>query len=257
VTSHRVALDRVLRVAAPSRPTTATELPAAIAWTEDEGLKLSQAARAFSVPACVTIVTLFVVHPPKWMTLSKPAVVEAPKVAPATAAVKKQKPLPNIIAVDRRIARRVNALRPCVKQRLVRVARRLPRKMTLLVTSAARTRQEQASLRPTFGIKARPGTSTHEDGRAIDVNVIVNGVRLRPRMNAKVIGPLMASEGFRSLGRRDPVHYSIPKEAIDPTLTKGPDLDLMTMREYQEVQAQAETGEEVATADLPAAAEQP
>src|SRR5688500_17746030 len=59
-------------------------------------------------------------------------------------------PLPKIVAVDRRIAKRVNGLRPCVKQRLQRVARKLPKKVTLLVTSATRTYAEQKSLRGTF-----------------------------------------------------------------------------------------------------------
>ena len=220
-----------------------------------QALRSSQAVRLFSVPACVTVVSLLAVHPPKWMTPSKPIVTRAPEAALAPAPKEKAapKPAPKIIAVNQRIARRVNALRPCVKQRLVRVARKLPKKVTLLVTSATRTRQEQASLRPTFGIKARPGTSTHEDGRAIDLNVFVNGVRISPRLQHKVIGPLMASEGFKHLGRRDPVHYSVPRDEIDPTLTKGPDLDLMTMGEYHEVLAQAEDAPEVAAVDVAAA----
>jgi hypothetical protein len=149
-----------------------------------------------------------------------------------------QKTPSNIIAVDRRIAKRLNALRPCVKERLVRVARKLPRRVTLLVTSAHRTREEQASLRSTFGVKARPGTSPHEDGRAIDVNVLVDGKRLSPRRQHKVIGPAMASEGFRYLGPRDPVHYSIPREETDPTLAQGPDLQVMTMQEMLEAKEQ-------------------
>src|SRR5687767_8046346 len=104
-------------------------------------------------------------RPPEWSV--PPAAVQPPQAAicrPAPALPE----IPRIVAIDKRIARRVNALRPCIKQRLVRVTRKLPTKVTLLVTSAFRTREEQASLRSTFGVKARPGTSTHEDGRAID-----------------------------------------------------------------------------------------
>lgn len=143
--------------------------------------------------------------------------------------------MPRIVAVDQRIARRVNALRPSVKQRLERVVAKLPQRVTLLVTSARRTRAEQASLKSTFGVKARPGTSPHEDGRAIDVNVLVDGKRISPRMNNRVIGVAMASEGFRYLGAIDPVHYSVPKEGVDRTLTKGPAMDLMTIDEMLEL----------------------
>jgi hypothetical protein len=147
-------------------------------------------------------------------------------------------PLPKIVAVDRRIAKRVNGLRPCVKQRLQRVARKLPKKVTLLVTSAARTYAEQKSLRGTFGVKARPGRSTHEDRRAIDVNVLVDGERVSPRLNNKIIGDAMASEGFRALGPADPVHYSIPKHEIDTSLEKGPLMELPTMSEFRELVAE-------------------
>ncbi len=139
-----------------------------------------------------------------------------------------------LVAVDRRIATRVNQLRPCVKARLKRVVEKLPANVTILVTSAHRTREEQASLVPTFGIKARPGRSTHEDGRAVDVNVLVDGVRISPRRNQRVIGAAMASEGFRYLGRRDPVHYSIPKEKIDPAPTEDPVLEVATWDEMQQ-----------------------
>jgi hypothetical protein len=157
--------------------------------------------------------------------------------APALKAPPPSLEVSRLVAVDRRIARRLNALRPCVKQRLARVVRKLPRRVRLLVTSAHRTREEQASLKSTYGVKAKPGTSTHEDGRAIDVNVLVDGQRVSPRRNQEIIGDVMASEGFRHLGRRDPVHYSIPKEALDPSLTQGPELDVVTMDEMLEIQA--------------------
>lgn len=165
----------------------------------------------------------------------------------------KRREVPRLIAIDKRIARRVNALRPCVKQRLVRVLDRLPRRVTLLVTSARRTRAEQAALHSTFGVKAKPGMSTHEDGRAIDVNVLVDGRRISPRRNNKIIGAAMASEGFRYLGAMDPVHYSLPKEEVDPTIKHGPLLEVMTMAEAQELQAQLEEPAPL-PADLPSVA---
>lgn len=198
---------------------------------------LYRTARALTIPASVTLLCSLEAKPPRWLTpptLRRPAQVEAPKP--------EIKPFeePKILAVNERIAKRINALRPCVKERLVRVTEKLPKKVTLLVTSATRTRQEQAALRPTFGVKARPGTSTHEDGRAVDLNVIVDGKRVSPRMNQKIIGKVMASEGFRHLGRIDPVHYSVPKEKIDTSLTAGPNLQVMTMAEAKELRAEAE-----------------
>lgn len=162
--------------------------------------------------------------------------------------------LPRLVAVDRRVARRVNALRPCVKRRLLAAVGRLPQRVTLLVTSAHRTREEQASLRPTFGIKARPGTSTHEDGRAVDLNVLVDGCRVSPRMNAKIIGPVMASVGFRALGPRDPVHYSVPRESVDVTLVSGPELTPPTMAEMVDLRAARARDEAIEVAALTAPA---
>lgn len=201
---------------------------------------LNRTARALTIPASITLLCCLNATPPRWLTppaLRKPLVVEAPKPEVAPKPVEK----PKILAVNKRIARRINALRPAVKHRLVRVLRKLPKKVTLLVTSATRTREEQAALRPTFGIKARPGTSTHEDGRALDVNVLVDGVRVSPRMNQKIIGKAMASEGFKHLGPRDPVHYSIPKWDLDLTLDQGPDLQVLTVGEMDALEKQAET----------------
>jgi hypothetical protein len=171
-------------------------------------------------------------RPPEWSV--PPAAIQPPQAAICQPA--RLPEIPQIVAVDERIARRVNALRPCIKQRLVRVTRKLPKKVTLLVTSAFRTREEQASLRSTFGVKARPGMSTHEDGRAIDVNVLVDGERVSPRRQNKIIGQAMSSEGFRYLGPADPVHYSVPKDQVDQTLLAGPDLQVMTWSEMQDLQ---------------------
>jgi hypothetical protein len=140
--------------------------------------------------------------------------------------------------VDKRIVARVRALRPTVKKRLQRVVRKLPSRVSLLVTSAHRTREEQAALRPTFGVKAKPGASPHEDGRAVDVNVLVDGKRVSPRRNQSIIGPAMASEGFRHLGPADPVHYSVPRE-MAATPADDPDLEILTYSEMQELAQQS------------------
>jgi len=219
---------------------------------------LHRATRILMIPSTVTMLATVVVNPPKWTVVqSAPPAIVAPMEAQQTQ--QELKELPRIIAVDERIAQRVNDLQPCVKQRLMRVAQKLPKRVTLLVTSAYRTHDEQASLQPTFGIKARPGTSAHEHGRAIDLNVLVDGKRISPRFNQKVIGEEMASEGFRYLGRRDPVHYSVPKDDINPTVTESPDLEVMTwdaMRELAQQhiaqQSGAPGGAEVATMGQPA-----
>jgi len=205
-------------------------------------------AKLVSVPASITLLCGLTMQVPNGLTKRFDTPV-APGVTAVPAKPKVQE-MPKLIAFDQRIARRVNALRPSVKQRLQRVAARLPKNVTLMVTSAARTRAEQASLRSTFGVKARAGTSPHEDGRAVDVNVFVDGERVRPRVQNKIIGDVMASEGFRYLGASDPVHYSIPKEAIDTTLTSGPLLEVPTMREMLEIKAQVEEQNLVATAEI-------
>lgn len=198
---------------------------------------LPRTAKLVSVPASLTLLCGLSLQVPHGLTRR---FEQAEKPVQVVKAKPKPKALPKLIAYDRRIARRVNALRPCVKQRLQRVVARLPKNVTLMVTSAARTRAEQASLRSTFGVKARPGTSTHEDGRAVDVNVFVDGERVRPRIQNKIIGEVMASEGFRYLGPKDPVHYSIPKEAIDTTMTSGPLLEVPTMHEMLELKAEVQ-----------------
>jgi hypothetical protein len=145
--------------------------------------------------------------------------------------------LPKLVAVDARIARRVNALRPGVKVKLLRAVSRLPKNVTLVVTSAARTRAEQASLKATYGVKAKPGRSPHEDGRAVDVNVLVDGERIRTRAQNKIIGWAMRASGFHYLGAMDPVHYSVPREKVGKPET-SPDLEVMTVGQMDELKAE-------------------
>ncbi len=201
----------------------------------------SQIARLLAVPTCVSLLTGIAFEPPSWMVPARPHPGHALAAAPAHP-LRGPKPIPRLLAVDGRIAKRVNALRPGVKRRLAAVVRRLPSRVTLLVTSAARTRAEQRALKSTFGVKARPGTSAHEDGRAIDLNVLVDGERISPRLNNSVIGPAMASEGFVYLGRRDPVHYSLPKADLSRTDyardAHGPELDVMSVHEAREIESE-------------------
>lgn len=203
--------------------------------------------RLVSVPASITLLCGLTLHIPHGLTKRfEPPTAPAANAEPAMPKVQE---MPKLIAFDSRIARRVNALRPSVKQRLQRAVSRLPKNVTLMVTSAARTRAEQSSLRSTFGVKARPGTSPHEDGRAVDVNVFVDGERVRPRVQNKIIGEVMASEGFKYLGASDPVHYSIPKEAIDASLTSGPLLEVPTMQEMLVMKAQVQEQNLLAAAE--------
>lgn len=124
---------------------------------------------------------------------------------------------PRLLATEPRIATRLNQIRPCVKQRLLTALKNLPANYTILITSAHRTTEEQANLVSDFGVKARPGTSTHEDGRAVDLNLFIDGERVRPKYQNRYIGKAMAAAGFRHLGAIDPVHYSVPKELVTET----------------------------------------
>ncbi|MFN3653175.1 MAG: hypothetical protein ACK47B_26640 [Armatimonadota bacterium] len=201
---------------------------------------LTRTLRLATLPGCVTLLCALNAQAPQAFlppAISHSPLAAQPKVEPAPPREKKE--VSRLLAVDNRIAKRVNQLRPCVKHRLSRVLSRLPEKVSILVTSAHRTTAEQASLRPTFGIKAKPGTSTHEDGRAVDVNVFVDGERVPPRRHNKVIGKAMALEGFKYLGPSDPVHYSVPKWELDKT-AEDVELPVMTMAEAEEAIAHNE-----------------
>ncbi len=178
--------------------------------------------------------------PPRYMLAVRPEMA-VPVVAVGASGMLNADPLPlpapepvpppRLIAVDDRIAIRTEQLRPEVKQRLVRAAERLPEGVSLIVTSAYRTREEQAALTPTFGVKARPGTSTHEVGRGIDLNTLVDGERISPREQHAVIGEALSAEGFRWLGSSDPVHYSIPAWVLNRRPEEDRSLALPTLDE--------------------------
>jgi hypothetical protein len=207
---------------------------------------LTRSLRLATLPGCVTLLCALNAQAPRAFlppAISQSTLAVQPKVEPAP---REKKEVSRLLAVDNRIAKRVNQLRPCVKHRLSRVLSRLPEKVSILVTSAHRTHAEQASLKPTFGIKAKPGTSTHEDGRAVDVNVFVDGERVPPRRHNKVIGKAMAKEGFKYLGPSDPVHYSVPKWELDKSV-EDVELPVMTMAEAEEAIAHNEAIEQEGT----------
>lgn len=219
---------------------------------------VTRTLRLATLPGYVTLLSVLYTFPsqevlPQWQrpVETAPAVAEAPKPKPAPV-----REVSRILAVDTRIAVRTNQLRPCVKQRLARVVQKLPKNVTLLVTSAHRTHEEQASLVPTFGLKARPGMSTHEDGRGVDLNVFVDGERVPPRRQHRLIGQAMASEGFRHPFPRDPVHYSIPKEELNQQ-AQDVELPVMTMAHAEEIreeqQATRQDDDTVALANAVAA----
>lgn len=82
-----------------------------------------------------------------------------------------------------------------------------------IITSTKRSSSEQQRLFADFqkGLRrfpvARPGTSLHETGRAVDI-VPIDPADL-PRLVA-----IMRSSGFRWAGSRDRVHFDIPKRGI-------------------------------------------
>lgn len=206
-----------------------------------------RAAPALSIPALMTVLVAIQARPPQWMVAPAPP-PPPPPPAPAPvvrAAPRVKRVIPKILAVDSRIKKRVQKLRPSIRKRLAHVAKKLPDRVTLLVTSAYRTYNEQKKLIPTFGVKAKPGRSPHEDGRAIDVNVMVDGDILSPRKNRSVIGKVMAEAGFKHLGAIDPVHYSVPKHEIGK-VSNPPVLDVMTMDEAREVLLQERLAESLA-----------
>src|SRR5438105_2281518 len=107
-------------------------------------------ARLVVLPAGLTLLCCAQVAPPRWL---RPAahVFQFRKAArPTPHTVVKLPALPRIVAIDSRIARRVNALRPGVKIRLLKAVAKLPTKVVLLITSAARTHAEQRALHGTF-----------------------------------------------------------------------------------------------------------
>lgn len=201
----------------------------------------TRVAPALSLSSLMLLLAAVQAQPPRWMTTPPEPLVLAPEPPPAPAPPPlppKPRKVPPILAVDNRIRNRVNGLKPAIKKRLAHVARKLPQRVRILVTSAYRTRQEQANLRPTFGVKAKPGRSAHEDGRAIDVNVLIDGQRISPKRNHAVIGKIMAEAGFRYLGHHDPVHFSVPKHEIGSVVAETPQLDVMTIDELEETRAE-------------------
>jgi len=107
--------------------------------------------------------------------------------------------LPRTAALERRVARRYLA----VKQRLDRNG-----VGNLTMTWGFRTTCQQINVDAGPNLKAKPGTSPHEAGRAVDVT----GMRWRPDRAAIVAA--FRDEGFRWLGMADPPHFEVPAEEL-------------------------------------------
>jgi hypothetical protein len=100
---------------------------------------------------------------------------------------------PRTPALDRRVARR-----------LLRVREDLESKNIFLTfTWGFRTNCQQRNVNPGPNLKALPGTSPHEAGRAVDVN----GMLVNPRRE-EIIATFRL-HGFRWLGRKDPPHFEV------------------------------------------------
>lgn len=73
---------------------------------------------------------------------------------------------------------------------------------TATITSGHRTTEEQEKVGATFGIKAKPGTSKHEKGNAVDVSSA-------DAREMESMGILAKYGLHRPLGERDPVHIEL------------------------------------------------
>lgn len=105
---------------------------------------------------------------------------------------------PRTPALDRRVARRWLA----VKQDLD------AQRISITMTWGFRTNCQQRNVNPGGNLKAVPGTSPHEAGRAVDVN----GIRVRG--DAAQIIATFRRHGWVWLGRRDPPHFEIKGHVV-------------------------------------------
>ena len=98
---------------------------------------------------------------------------------------------------------------PEVRSAFLRVKDRAKRELgvDIVLTSGDRSHERQKQLwrgraKNPFPV-ARPGTSNHEHGLAVDLNVFRNGKKLPE----SVVAQIAAEEGFQWLGERDRVHF--------------------------------------------------
>ncbi len=106
---------------------------------------------------------------------------------------------PKTPALDRRVARKLLAVRLDLQ------AQGIP---PLRFTYGFRSTREQIAVNPGGNLKAAPGTSPHEAGRAVDVS----GMRTRP--DRSYIIATFKRHGWQHLGLYDLPHFQIPAEAV-------------------------------------------
>ncbi|MDQ3566312.1 MAG: hypothetical protein M3436_20295 [Pseudomonadota bacterium] len=102
-------------------------------------------------------------------------------------------------ALDRRVARRmIGAINHLAEEGLA----------PLSFTWALRTTCQQRNVNPGPNLKARPGSSPHEAGSAVDVS------GMSSRRDAGRIVQIMGTHDFIWLGRRDPPHFHVMPATI-------------------------------------------
>jgi hypothetical protein len=105
---------------------------------------------------------------------------------------------PRTAALDRRVARRYAAVMNTLQSEGINIT----------FTWAFRTKCQQINVNPGTNLKAKPGTSPHEAGRAVDVN----GMKVNPK-RGRIIS-VFKQFGWRWLGHKDPPHFEIPAETV-------------------------------------------
>lgn len=100
---------------------------------------------------------------------------------------------PRTPALDRRVARRLLAVRQELDARGI----------SITFTWGFRTTCQQRLVQSGGNLKAKPGTSPHEAGRAVDVN----GMKTRP--DRFIIIDAFQRAGWVWLGAKDPPHFDI------------------------------------------------
>jgi hypothetical protein len=105
---------------------------------------------------------------------------------------------PKTPALDRRVARRYLAVKQELESHGIR---------NLTANWAFRSNCQQRNVNPGGNLKARPGTSPHEAGRAIDFNGMPYGAG--PIKDGHLIVQIFLKHGWTWLGRRDPPHFEI------------------------------------------------
>ena len=100
---------------------------------------------------------------------------------------------PRTPALDNRVARRLNAVLKELESLGIQIS----------FTWGFRSTCQQVNVIPTGSLKARPGQSPHEAGRAVDVRGMTT------RSDAPTIVRVFRNHGFVWLGPKDPPHFEV------------------------------------------------